>query len=156
TISHTCPHCGSNNTSDVKISKGIKIENFNGDRLKVLDKESDITLPISNWKIKIKVPTLQKVMDISQDYTKDTEDLENYLLYITSLTINESILTNKSDIITYFKLLPSKDRKVIDEEIRKLEKENGSVNVSFRIVCKNCGGKYSTNVNFVEQLFRSL
>jgi transcription elongation factor Elf1 len=159
TINHVCPHCGSNNVSDVKISKGIKIVNYPKEgRLKVLEDFIDVDLPISKWKVKIKVPTLTKALNISNDYSKDVENLEQYLLYITDITIdNKSIdISNKNDLMNYIKVLPSKDRKSIDESIKKFEESNGSINCSYRITCKNCGGKYSTNVNFVEQLFRSL
>jgi hypothetical protein len=156
---NSCPYCNAINSGVVKLSKGIKINNYEGAPLEILDKDYKLSLEISKADVYFKYPTVQKSLDLGKNIEKVlTDNIEPYLLYIDKIVYGDktfSMSENNIDLITMFKILPAKDRKSIDKFILN-EMNKYTINASYRIKCSSCAKTYKYDIDFVVQFFRQL
>ncbi len=157
-LSNTCPNCKTNLTSEVSLLNGFQATYFEGQPGEILTKIIDVPLPITGYIAKIKIPTIEMSEIINNALINQDDMLQTYLMVIDSFVDphDNSVINTISqpiDSLTVLKMLPSMDRVKISEAFSD-NFNKYDVGAKYRITCTNCGNKFLTEVDFLEQLFR--
>jgi len=156
-VDTTCPKCGALNENKVTISEIGKVEFFDGEPFEILEKEFRVELPISKSLVTIKAPTLSKEIELFDMLNKnDPLFMYGTFIYVDSITYQDSAITMQEspyDILAFLSMLPARERKILDKEINEnISKYN--VTLPFKVRCMSCEHEYTSNMNFLQQLFR--
>lgn len=162
-----CGNCGEEFKEKISLSNAFKIKFWEGNK-SVLETQIEQTLPVSNWKVEIGVPTVYDEFALMKSQGLSTAVISKMdfymivkkLIYITVQPGKDGVekeipseLKSIVDIYSKVKQLYAKDRKVIKDTWQD-NFADYTVSVKEDKACPACGTPTSVEVNFLRELFR--
>lgn len=155
-VTDRCPNCGHTNTSKININKTAQVTMYEGEPFSILKDTIEVTLPVSKIICTVGVPTLQNELD-AMSYQMDDKLAE--ISQITKKMVIGPDTIENTDAKTLFtisnilKTLPAIDVKtIVNTFVDKFTKYD--IKLPYKVTCSNCKNIITSEMDFVEQLFR--